>query len=81
MTTDNLVQKISYAFRLEKTPGNESTYFLRRRDGLIFAVLNKNGNLVSDFRPHADRVVSARIINKLAAFIISQYGGAYINRL
>lgn len=72
MATDNLVQKISYFFRLEKTPGSETSCFLRRRDGLIFAVLNKNGNLVSDFRPHAGRTVPARIINKLAAAVINE---------
>ena len=72
MSEDKIIYKIDWHYGIEKMSGKEGTYIIRKRNGLIAAFIEKQGDNITNFTPHQNRRLPKRIINKVAEHIIKQ---------
>ena len=70
MSEDKLLYKIDWHYDMEKMSGKEGTYIIRKRNGLIVAFIETQGENITSFTPHQNRRLPKRIIDKVAAYII-----------
>ena len=78
MSDDKLIYKINWHYGIEKMSGKKGTYIIRKRNGLIAAFIETQGQNITAFTPHQNRRLPKRIINKVANHIIKN--GYYISK-
>lgn len=72
MEEKEFISKLSWSYRFEKMSGKDNTYIIRRRDGLISAFIEINGNNIISFRSHQNRRLPTGIVNIFARRIIEK---------
>ena len=72
MEEKEFISKLSWSYRFEKMSGKDNTYIIRRRDGLISAFIEINGNNIISFRSHQNRRLPIRILNLFASQVIEK---------